>query len=75
MGSIGVVRASFGLKDAIAKLGIERRVQTAGAVKSQLDPFKPQDLADLARSKDILEGVRAFPPAATHFTVWLDALT
>ncbi|MGL6234538.1 MAG: S49 family peptidase [Segniliparus sp.] len=51
IGSIGVVSSSFGLAEAIEKLGLERRVHTAGTNKSRLDPFlpeKPEDIAWLA---------------------------
>ena len=40
VGSIGVISASFGFQDAIKKIGIQRRVYTAGKNKSTLDPFK-----------------------------------
>ena len=40
IGSIGVISASFGFKDLIQKIGVERRVYTAGKNKSTLDPFK-----------------------------------
>ena len=43
IGSIGVVSRSFGFVDMIQKLGIERRVYTAGPNKNQLDPFLPED--------------------------------
>jgi signal peptide peptidase SppA len=49
LGSIGVVTASFGLSRLIDRLGIERRVHTAGERKSLLDPFLPEDPADVAR--------------------------
>ncbi|WP_110687479.1 signal peptide peptidase SppA [Salinicola aestuarinus] len=39
VGSIGVISASFGLEEAIDKLGVERRVFTAGENKAFLDPF------------------------------------
>ena len=42
VGSIGVISASFGLEKAITKLGIERRVYTAGLHKGSLDPFLPE---------------------------------
>ncbi|KAJ6645000.1 GTPase Obg [Pseudolycoriella hygida] len=41
IGSIGVISAGFGFQDAIAKLGIERRVYTEGKNKAILDPFQP----------------------------------
>jgi len=50
VGSIGVVAAGFGFDEAIEKLGIERRVYTAGKNKVMLDPFqaeKPKDVAYL----------------------------
>jgi len=40
-GSIGVIMTGFGFDKAIEKLGVERRVFTAGEHKSQLDSFKP----------------------------------
>lgn len=41
VGSIGVIMAGFGFEDAIEKLGVERRVMTAGENKDILDPFAP----------------------------------
>lgn len=41
VGSIGVIAGSFGLEEAMDKLGIERRVHTAGENKAFLDPFSP----------------------------------
>ena len=49
VGSIGVIAAGFGFVEAIAKLGIERRVHTAGENKSILDPFQPEKAEDVAR--------------------------
>lgn len=43
VGSIGVVSASFGFDKAIAKLGVERRVYTAGKSKVTMDPFQPEN--------------------------------
>ncbi|MEM8626552.1 MAG: S49 family peptidase [Pseudomonadota bacterium] len=57
VGSIGVISAQFGLQEAIAKLGIERRVYTAGESKSMLDPFKEAQSDDIARLRDILEEI------------------
>ena len=39
IGSIGVIYSSFGFKDLIQKIGVQRRVYTAGKNKSTLDPF------------------------------------
>jgi serine protease SohB len=55
VGSIGVIAASFGFQEAIARLGVERRVHTAGESKSQLDPFRREDPKDVARLEAILE--------------------
>src|SRR5690606_26896949 len=43
VGSIGVLMDGFGFTGAMDKLGIERRLLTAGANKGFLDPFSPQD--------------------------------
>ena len=55
IGSIGVISAGFGFQEAIAKIGVERRVHTAGRSKSQLDPFQPEKDEDVARLKTILD--------------------
>lgn len=57
VGSIGVISAGFGFDRAIEKLGIDRRVYTAGATKSILDPFKPEKAEDIARLKSIQRDV------------------
>ena len=59
LGSIGVILSSFGFVDAMEKLGIERRVQTAGGSKSLLDPFLPQKEQDRATMKKILNDIHA----------------
>lgn len=59
VGSIGVISGGFGFQEAIARLGIERRVYTAGENKTMLDPFKREDPADVARLRDILEDLHA----------------
>lgn len=51
VGSIGVISASFGFVDAIEKLGVKRRVHTAGQNKSVMDPFLPEKKADIDRLK------------------------
>lgn len=43
VGSIGVIYAGFGFQDAISRIGVERRVMTAGENKAFLDPFQPLD--------------------------------
>jgi signal peptide peptidase SppA len=57
VGSIGVISASFGLDKAIAKLGIDRRVYTAGDNKGSLDPFQPERPDDIERLKAIQKDV------------------
>lgn len=51
VGSIGVIFAGFGFVGALRRLGIERRVHTAGRNKSTLDPFLPERGEDVARIK------------------------
>ena len=53
IGSIGVISASFGFKDLIKKIGVERRVYTAGKNKSTLDPFVEEKEDDIKRLKSI----------------------
>src|SRR4030081_3577107 len=48
MGSIGVVGGSFGFQELIKKVGVERRLYTAGEHKAMLDPFRPQSPAGLS---------------------------
>jgi signal peptide peptidase SppA len=57
VGSIGVVSRSFGFVDLIQRIGVERRVYTAGANKNQLDPFLPEDAEDVTRLKAIQQDV------------------
>lgn len=53
LGSIGVVGGTFGFQDLIKKIGVERRLYTAGERKATLDPFLPENPDDVARLKDI----------------------
>jgi signal peptide peptidase SppA len=57
IGSIGVVSRSFGFVDLLEKIGVERRVYTAGVNKNQLDPFLPEDPDDVVRLKAIQQDV------------------
>lgn len=52
IGSIGVIMPSFGLDKAIEKLGIERRVYTAGKNKAMLDIFSPENKKAVQHIKD-----------------------
>ncbi len=53
IGSIGVIYSSFGFKDLIQKIGVQRRVYTAGKNKSTLDPFLDEKQEDIDRLKNI----------------------
>ncbi|WP_332700457.1 S49 family peptidase [Devosia sp.] len=53
VGSIGVIMAGFGFVGTLEKLGIERRVHTAGNNKSTLDPFLPEKKSDIERIKQV----------------------
>jgi signal peptide peptidase SppA len=57
VGSIGVVGASFGFDEAMKKLGIERRIFTAGENKAMLDPFLPVKAEDVERLKSIQKDI------------------
>ena len=53
IGSIGVIYSSFGFTELIKKIGVERRVHTAGKNKSTLDPFLVEKEEDIERLKKI----------------------
>ena len=53
IGSIGVIYSSFGFTELIKKIGVERRVHTAGKNKSTLDPFLDEKKEDIERLKKI----------------------
>jgi len=57
VGSIGVISAGFGLDKVIDRLGIERRVHTAGKDKGALDPFRPERPEDVALLKELQRDV------------------
>jgi serine protease SohB len=57
VGSIGVVGASFGFQDLMEKVGIERRIYTAGDRKAMLDPFLPEKADDVKRIKAIQQDI------------------
>ncbi|UFN48061.1 S49 family peptidase [Roseomonas sp. OT10] len=67
VGSIGVISQGFGFQEAMERLGVERRVVTAGEQKSFLDPFRPADPEQQERLRDLL--------AALHeeFKAWVRA--
>src|SRR6478672_9046852 len=59
LGSIGVVGGTFGFQDLIKKIGVERRLYTAGAHKAMLDPFLPENPDDVARVKALQREIHA----------------
>src|SRR5689334_1366702 len=59
MGSIGVAGGSFGFQALNRKIGVERRLHTAGEHKAMLDPFLPEDPEDVARVKALQREIHA----------------
>src|ERR1700737_354037 len=59
MGSVGVVGGSFGFQELIKKIGVERRLYTAGEHKAMLDPFLPENPEDVARVKALQREIHA----------------
>lgn len=57
VGSIGVVGAMFGFPEAMARLGVERRVYTAGKNKVRLDPFRPESEDDVAFVRRVQQAI------------------
>ncbi|MCP2678425.1 S49 family peptidase [Maricaulaceae bacterium NA33B04] len=57
VGSIGVINAGFGFTEAMEKLGVERRVKTAGKSKLMADPFSAETDAQKARMEKLLEAI------------------
>lgn len=67
VGSIGVISAGFGFSDAIARIGIERRVHTSGEQKSFWDPFRPERDEDVERLHRLQEAIHG------QFVTWVKA--
>lgn len=57
VGSIGVLIDGFGFVDTLEKLGVERRLITAGESKGFLDPFSPLKAEDVSHVRAMLEDV------------------
>lgn len=57
VGSIGVLMNGFGFTGAMDKLGVERRLLTAGEHKAILDPFSPLNEEDVALAGQVLEEI------------------
>ena len=65
VGSIGVVGGGFGFPQLLDRLGIERRIYTAGVNKRRLDPFSPERPEDVAFTQDLLDALH------TRFKDWV----
>ncbi len=57
VGSIGVLMSSFGFTGLMGKLGIERRLMTAGENKAMMDPFQPQNPTHRAFTQSMLDEI------------------
>ena len=57
VGSIGVLMDGFGFTELMAKLGVERRLLTAGSNKAMLDPFSPRNDNQTALAKAMLDQI------------------
>jgi signal peptide peptidase SppA len=67
LGSIGVISAGFGFYELIGRLGVERRLHTAGERKSLLDPFLPESPSDVERLTALQQDIhRAFKEHVRH---------
>jgi len=57
VGSIGVLMDGFGFSGLMGKLGVERRLITAGELKGMLDPFSPEKPAERAIAQSLLDQI------------------
>jgi serine protease SohB len=57
VGSIGVISAGFGFDRLIRKIGVDRRVHTAGERKAILDPFQPEKPEDVKHLKAVQKAI------------------
>jgi signal peptide peptidase SppA len=55
VGSIGVVGGGFGFPGLLERIGVERRIYTAGTNKARLDPFRPEKPEDVAFVRDLMD--------------------
>ncbi|GAA1253037.1 S49 family peptidase [Prauserella halophila] len=65
VGSIGVISGGFGFTGLISRLGIERRLHTAGENKARLDPFSPEKDEDVEWLKGVHDDLHGL------FTEWV----
>ena len=59
VGSIGVLMDGFGFTGLMDKMGVERRLMTAGENKGFLDPFSPQTEAQRKHAQSMLNQIHA----------------
>ena len=59
VGSVGVISAGFGFTEVMSKLGVERRMKTAGKSKVLTDPFSAETDEQKARMERLLESIHA----------------
>jgi protease IV len=57
VGSIGVLMDGFGFSGLMGKLGVERRLLTAGELKGMLDPFSPEKPVERAIAQSLLDQI------------------
>jgi signal peptide peptidase SppA len=57
VGSIGVRGGGFGFPDMLSRIGVERRLYTAGSNKARLDPFSPEKPEDVAFVQELLDAL------------------
>ncbi|AWK70524.1 S49 family peptidase [Rhodococcus oxybenzonivorans] len=57
VGSVGVISAGFGFSELIDRMGIERRLHSAGEAKARLDPFFAEKSEDVRWLEQIQEGI------------------
>lgn len=67
VGSIGVIGGGFGLNESLARVGVQRRLYTAGMNKARLDPFSPEKPEDVAFVKQLLADLHE------QFKAWVRA--
>jgi len=67
VGSIGVRGGGFGFPDMLTRIGVERRLYTAGANKARLDPFSPEKPEDIAFVQELLDTLHE------RFKAWVRA--
>jgi hypothetical protein len=65
VGSIGVVGGGFGFPALLDRLGVERRIYTAGSNKARLDPFSPEKPEDIAFVRDLMDKLHG------RFKLWV----